>query len=61
MRLQAKQRATQLADLVFTIVSTKVVDQPGCIAINIIKDRYTGKTGIKIVQADSLAGRTVFA
>ncbi|AWH14622.1 hypothetical protein [Pseudomonas phage 22PfluR64PP] len=61
MRLQAQQQATQMADLVFTIVSTRVIDRPGCIAVNILKDRETGKTGFKIVQADFLIGRTVFA
>lgn len=61
MRQQAKQQATQMADLVFTIVSTRVIGQPGCIAVNILKDRATGETGIKIVQTDFLIGRTVFA
>ena len=61
MRLQAQQQATQLADLVFTIVSTRVIDQPGCIAVNILKCRVTGKTGIRIVHADFLIGRTVYA
>lgn len=61
MRQEAKHQATQMADLVFTIVATEVIDQPGCIAINIIKDRGHGKTGLKIVQADFLIGRTVFA
>lgn len=61
MRQQAKQQATSMADLVFTIASTRVIDQPGCIAINVLKDRVTGKTGFKIVQADFLIGRTVFA
>lgn len=61
MRQEAKQQATTMADLVFTIVATKVIDQPGCIAINIIKDRNSGKIGLAIVQADFLIGRTVFA
>ena len=61
MRQEAKNQATQLADLVFTIVATKVIDQPGCIAVNILKDRATGRTGLMIVQADFLIGRTVFA
>ena len=61
MRQEAKHQATKMADLVFTIVATKVIDQPGCIAINIIKDRNAGKVGLMIVQADFLIGRTVFA
>lgn len=60
MRQEAKHQATQMADLVFTIVATKVIDQPGCIAINIIKDRNSGKTGLQIVQTNFLEGKTVF-
>lgn len=61
MHPAAQKQATQMADIVFTIVATKVVDQPGCIAVNIIKDRNSGRTGLMIVQADFLIGRTVFA
>lgn len=61
MRLEAKNQATQHADLVFTIVATKVIDQPGCIVVNILKDRDSGKVGHKVVQWDFLTGRTVFA
>jgi len=60
MRQEAKHQATQMADMVFTIVATKVINQPGCIAINILKDRESGKTGLMIVQADFLIGKTVF-
>lgn len=61
MRQEAKSQAIQMSDLVFTIVATKVIDQPGCIAINITKDRNSGKIGLAIVQADFLVGKTVFA
>lgn len=61
MRQEAKNQATQCADLVFTVVATKVIDQPGCIVVNILKDRVSGKVGHKVVQADFLIGRTVFA
>ena len=61
MRQEAKSQAIQMSDLVFTIVATKVIDQPGFIAINVTKDRNSGKVGLMIVQADFLIGRTVFA
>lgn len=60
MKYPQRQQAMQMADMVFTIVATKVIDQPGCIAINIIKDRNSGKTGLQIVQADFLVGKEVF-
>ena len=60
MKYPQRQQAMQMAAMVFTIVATKVIDQPGCIAINIIKDRNSGKTGLQIVQADFLVGKEVF-
>lgn len=53
-------QAAQFAALVFTIVSTDVIDRPGCIAVNILKDRHTGKTGMQIVPTDWLIGKTSF-
>lgn len=61
MKYPQRQQAMQMAEIVFTIVATKVIDQPGCIAINILKDRHSGKTGLQIVQADFLVGKEVFA
>ena len=61
MKYPVRQQAIQFADIVFTIVATQVIDQPGFIAINILKDRHSGKTGLQVVKADFLVGKEVFA
>lgn len=53
-------QAAQHSDLIFTIVATKVIDRPGCIAVNILKDRFTGQTGLKIVQTDWLLDKKAY-
>ncbi|ADV35667.1 hypothetical protein phiIBB-PF7Ap07 [Pseudomonas phage phiIBB-PF7A] len=59
-RNQMETQATQFADLVFTIVGTKVRHDVSCIVVNILKDRDTGQTGMKIVQTDWLIDKTSY-
>lgn len=52
-------RQMRLSDFAYRIVSFSVIDRPGMVCIEVLKDRTTGKTGIKIVEAQSLIGRTL--
>lgn len=56
MNARLSRDVTQMAQTVSRIVSTKVIGRPGCIAIEILKDRHTGEVGLKIVQVSELVG-----
>lgn len=62
MQLHQHQRnMTQFANKVIRIVSFQVIDQPGKVCIEILKDRDTGKTGIQIVNITDLKDCVIYA
>lgn len=51
----------QYARTAIRIVSFNVIDKPGMVCIEVLKDCQTGKTGIKIVPRTELVNLTIFA
>lgn len=51
----------QYANKAIRIVSFNVIDKPGMVCIEVLKDRDSGKTGIKIVPRSELLNLTIFA
>lgn len=39
-----------MVDFVYRILSFNVVGRPGCVCIEILKDREHGETGVKIIN-----------
>ncbi|ASD52185.1 hypothetical protein PspYZU08_09 [Pseudomonas phage PspYZU08] len=54
--MNRQRECIQYANKAVRIVSFDVIDRPGCVAIEVIKCRETGKVGIKIVQRSELIG-----
>lgn len=49
--ISAREREMVLmADFVYRILSFKVIGQPGCACIEILKDRHNGEHGVKIIN-----------
>ena len=49
--ISAREREmVQMVDFVYRILSFTVIDQPGCVCIEILKDRHNGKAGVKIIN-----------
>jgi hypothetical protein len=58
---QLKREMIQNSVKVIRIVSFQVIDQPGKACIEVLKDRYTGKTGIQIVNITDLKDCVIYA
>lgn len=39
-----------MADFVYRVISFKVIGHPGCVCIEILKDRENGESGVKIIN-----------
>lgn len=39
-----------MADFVYRVLSFNIIGQPGCVCIEILKDRYNGESGVKIIN-----------
>jgi hypothetical protein len=51
----------QYANKAIRIVSFNVIDKPGMVCIEVLKDRHSGKTGIQIIPRTDLLNLTIFA